>query len=214
VTASALGLILRDVAELASWFPLGTLVVVAALALPIAAGVMAVRGHRVAWASVAASAALFSSWFLYYSADVWSNAGQGIWTLGAAVVFAGWLVLAVSATGPELALSRTTRLARPGAIVSGGVLSPRPRELPGASASQAVWYRSAAATAEERRGLAVSREPSLGTGSSRSAVAVPPRTACEDGSERDRRVTPFTEPSGGTVPTLPVPPAHEALRRP
>lgn len=69
----------RDIVELGSWFPVGTLVIGMILALPVAASAMVLRGHRAAWLSILIALGTFGAWFLYYATDRWGNAGQGVW---------------------------------------------------------------------------------------------------------------------------------------
>lgn len=94
--STAFELMARDMAELGSWFPVGTSVVVMALALPIASVVMVRRGHRTAWLAVAGACVILGEWFLYYATDWWPNTGQGTWVAIAAVAVVSWAILAAA----------------------------------------------------------------------------------------------------------------------
>lgn len=91
--STAFELVGRDIAELGSWFPIGTLLVVMALALPPVALGMALRGYRAAWLSVLVAALIFGEWFLYYATDWWANPGLGSWVAVAGATVLGWGIL-------------------------------------------------------------------------------------------------------------------------
>lgn len=110
--STAFDLMGRDIAELGSWFPVGTLVIVMTLALPVAALAMAVQGHRAAWLSVLVAVLVLGSWFLYYATDWWANPGQGSWVAMAAATVLGWAILAAAL------LSRRSRRSTDGGSVA------------------------------------------------------------------------------------------------
>ena len=94
--ASAVSMMLRDAGELGSWFPIGTVVVLLALALPVAS-IAAIRlGYVLGWAPLVVAIALYGWWFLYYATDWWANPGQGNWMAGAVAVLVGWTMFAVA----------------------------------------------------------------------------------------------------------------------
>ena len=87
--------IARDVREVADEGWPGWVVLVIVFALPVVSLILLSRRRWLALVSLCISLALFSSWFLYYATDWWSNPGQGAWVPALALVLLGWFVLSV-----------------------------------------------------------------------------------------------------------------------
>lgn len=95
--ASAISLMLRDLRSAGTAFPIGTVLVILTMALPVMSLLMAVRGCVYAWFAFAIAVALYGQWFLYYATDWWSNPGQGVWIPAALAVLLGWGFLVAAA---------------------------------------------------------------------------------------------------------------------
>lgn len=95
-TSTAFDLMARDIVELGSWLPIGTLLILLTFALPLASLAMVLWGYRAGWFSLGVAGLIFASWFLYYATGWWTNPRQGVWVAVAGATVLGWWVLAVA----------------------------------------------------------------------------------------------------------------------
>ena len=96
----------RDVVELATLDWVGRSALILFVLLPVAALVLAFRGHRAAWISLAITGALLLGWWLYYGTGWWETMGAGkAFTFGGLAVTTGWLILGWELAGRRLTTS-------------------------------------------------------------------------------------------------------------